>query len=293
MPSSSPVSAGIPDHWRTGIIVGPHPLELWVVIALFAVPGAFLAIIALDSLFNALDLLSSSSGIFLRLALVIVLLDLIVASVAAALLGIVWMLYLRSRVGRGLAYVVAGMTFASVVIAGGAGGIGDADAYRAGGLFFLASLGAIVLLGLAPAVREVFTGPNAPAAEEPTSVVIARVCLAATVWGSALSGLVLMLLGPEEGRYFAYGLLLLGVAAVLVALYRRLRQPDRQARVFVSGAAGLAIVVNLLGPSSDAVPLGVVGPATVLVCLWLTPDARRWFGDEPIAMSREAGRVNR
>jgi hypothetical protein len=102
-----------------------------------------------------------------------------------------------------------------------------------------------------------------------------------------------MLLGPEEGRYFAYGLLLLGVAAVLVALYRRLRQPDRQARVFVSGAAGLAIVVNLLGPSSDAVPLGVVGPATVLVCLWLTPDARRWFGDEPIAMSREAGRVNR
>jgi hypothetical protein len=54
--------------------------------------------------------------------------------------------------------------------------------------------------------------------------------------------------------------------------------------VIASGAAAVGIVASLLGPGLDGAALGVVGPAAVLICLWIAPDARMWFGDEPIAI---------
>lgn len=284
-PPTSGVPA-IPDTWRTGITIGPHPLELWIVIVLFALPGAFITITALDALFNAFELLDFDG----RLGLAILLLVLIVISIGAAFLGIAWMLYRRSRAGRGLAYVVAGTVFLSVVLVGSQGEIGPGDALRGAGLLFVASLIAITLLALAPAVRDVFTGSDAPAAAEPTSVVIARVCLAAAIWANSLLALVLLLIGDIEGNYYAYGLFMLGAVAVLVNVFTRLRGPDRQARVIASAAAGVAIVVNFLGPVSDGVVAGLAAPITVLVCLWLMPDARAWFGDNPITVSHERTR---
>jgi hypothetical protein len=274
----APLQFTIPDHWRTGIWIDRHPLELWIVIGLFAVPGAYLAITGLDALTNAFDLFSFSS----RLALLLVLIALLVISIGGAFMGIAWMLFVRSRVGRGLAYVVAAMALLSVIVSGDSG-----DAYRSAGLIALGALAAIVLLGLAPAVREVFTGPGAPAADDPTSVVIARVCIAAAVWGNGVIGLVLLLLGDVDSSYYVYGVLEIGVAGLLFHVFTRLRGPDRQARLIASGAAAVGIVASLHGPGLDGAALGVVGPAAVLVCLWIAPDSRTWFGDEPISISME------
>jgi hypothetical protein len=278
-PAQAPV-AGIPDTWRTGVTLARHPLELWVVIALFAVPGAYITVAGLDALVAAFDLFDFGT----RFALLLALLALLVVSIGVAFLGIAWMLFVRSRVGRGLAYVVAGIALLSAILSEGDGG----NAYRSEGLIAVGSIVAIVLLGLAPAVREVFTGPDAPAATEPTSVVIARVCTAAAVWANGVVGLSLVLLGDVDSSYYVYGLLELGAAAVLLYAFRQLRGPDRRARVIISVAAGVAIVAALLGPGLDGLALGVVVPATVLVCLWLAPDARRWFGDRPLDVVREA-----
>lgn len=270
----------IPNHWRSGIAIGRHPLELWIVIALLALPGAYVTIEGLDALSAAFDLFDFST----RLGLIIMLLALIVISVGAAFLGIAWMLFVRSRVGRGLAYVVAGVTLLAFVTAQADGA--GASAYRLEWLVALASVIALVLLGLAPAVREVFTGSGAPAADEATSVVIARVCVAAAIWANGVLGLAFLLLGPEDSSYYAYGLLEIGVAVVLLHVFKRLRGPDRQARLIASVAAAVAIIATLLGPGIDGFAFGVAVPLVVLVCLWITPDARRWFGDKPIEVTR-------
>jgi hypothetical protein len=271
----------IPNHWRTGIQLGRFPLELWAVIALFALPGAYIAIEGIDSLSSGLDLLDFSR----RLALVIILISLVVVSIGAAFIAIAWMLYQQSRVGRGLAYLVAGVTIIAFITA-------QADAagtssYRLEWLVALAAAAAVVLLGLSPAVREVFTGQSAPAAHEATSIVIARVCIAAAIWANGVLGLAFLLIGPDQSSAYLYGLIELGVAGVLVYVFGRLRGPDRQARLIASAAAVAGIIATFAGPGIESFAYGVAIPVVVLVCLWITPDARRWFGDKPITVNRE------
>ena len=131
-------------------LVGDLPLELWLVIAAFAIPGVVLVVNALKNLPEALEALGSDFFGF-RIGLAFLLLLLMVGAMGAGMLWIAWRLYERDRVGRGLAFVVAGAIVLSVLL--------SSDASASEGLAVVGALIGSAILGLSPAVRELFAGP--------------------------------------------------------------------------------------------------------------------------------------
>jgi hypothetical protein len=266
----------VPGELRSSIRVGPHPLELAVVIGLFAMAGGLILGWALWAILQVIpEMTESDLG---RALGFIVLFALIVsAEVGAALLAIAYMLHRHSRAGRVLAYVVLGLIFTSVLLGG-----------ESSGWYLFAMLltgGGVVVLALAPAVRDVFTGPDAPETEQPTSVVVARAIAAAWVADSVILGSVYFFVGSfVEGKYAAYGLIGGGIAFGAYVVYRRLAVADPQARVFASVVAGIGIVLGLLGIDPAGFFCGVV----ILICVWAPPGARQWFTSpaEAIRLSR-------
>lgn len=265
--------AAVATEWRSGTLVAGLPLALWAVIALFAACGAYFVWIALEALSPTLELLTN--GLFgLRFALVLLLLLLLVGALGVGLLAIALMLYRASRVGRGLAYVVAGMVVTSVLFGG--------DPSNGAVVAMFLSIGAAAILGLAPAVRAVFTGPGAPDTDQPTSIVVARVCVILWVAFAVVLALVYPLLGTLESEYLVYALALGGVAAGGFLLYRRLATPDRQARLILTVVSAIGIAAQLAAQDVADASLGIGLLAAVPLILWFAPDARAFYGDRPL-----------
>ena len=244
-------------------------------IALFAIPGAYIVIEVLRALPDTLRLFESGYALGFRIALFFLMILLLVAAIGAALLAVAWLLYLGRRVGRGLAYVVAGDVFVTIVLS---------DSRTTGQVVAaVACAVGVAILMFSPAVRDVFTGAAARDSDQPTSIVIARVLVVVVGYFLLLIAVLYFLAASIDSKYTVLGVLLvsLGVAAWLGA--RKLSFRDAQARMWLSLGAGAGIVLMLaLGQRSTGLlePIGLL--AAIPVCLWLTPDARAWFGDEPI-----------
>jgi hypothetical protein len=270
---SGPSERSVPAEHAGGSSTATLPLELLAVIGLFLLAGGALIWTSLRALPDTFRLLSSA-GFAHLVALALLLALVVIALLGLGLLIVARMLYRADRVGRGLAYVAAGTVAASILFA--------STKTTGEMLAMFASIGAIGVLVLSPGVRTYFTRPNAFQRDRPTSVVIAQVCVAVLAGLLMVVGLMYLLLGDVDGKYVLIGLALLGLAAGAFLLVRRLSGPDRRARSLVSIGAVAGIILSFLGTRSSGflVPLGIYG--SILVCLWLAPDARAYFGDEPL-----------
>jgi hypothetical protein len=261
----------VPDEWRTGVWVAGIPLELAAVVGLFALAGGMIVIWALSSIVDVVGIMAESDlgralGFLLLFALVVS------AEVGAWLLGIAWLLYRRNRAGRWLAFVVVALVF--FALAFGAEGSGWYTAAM------LLALAAGILLALSPAVRDVFTGPGAPEADQPIAIVVARFVLIAWFADAVMGSSLYLLVGSFVSvRYAVYGALIAG--GIAVGTYWVLRRiPTRDPRVRLA-ASVLAVAGVVLG-AAGIEPVAFVCGIAVAVSLWLAPGGRAWFGDAPI-----------
>lgn len=262
---------------QPGQLIAGLPLELWAVIALFAAPGLYFVIQSLRVLPDTVNLLTSG-WLGFRLGLIVLFLVLVIAALGVGLLAIARLLHHADRVGRGLAYIAAAAVAAGVLF-------GSSNQSTGAVLAMLGALGAIAVLALAPAVRAHFTGPNAPQHAEPTSVVIARVCLVCVLIGFALVGFAYFLLGTIEGKYLLVGLGLLALAFAGQRVSGRLLLADRQARSLITVGCLAAFVLLLIGLHDAGAFTLLALVIAVPICLWIPADARAFFGDAPLDLS--------
>ena len=253
-------------------VIGELPIELWLVIAAFGIPGAWLTIKMITVLPDAFKDLGSNYFGF-RFGLALLLIVVLVGLVGVAMLYIAWKLYQRDRVGRGLAYAFAGTLVVSIAFSN--------DHTQAETWAMILSIVGIAILALAPRVRAVFDQSSVDG--EPTSVVVSRTLIAIFSACAVLVGVIYLLLGTVSGKYVVAGIIAILLAIGAQRLSKRLTSADRQARLYVSiGGAGYVVLLLILGrPSAGLlVPIGLGAAATL--CLWLPNDARAFFGDEPL-----------
>lgn len=249
------------------------PVELWLVVGAFALPGAWIAFNMLKALPDALRALGSQFYGF-RIGLAFTLIIVLIGLVGVGMLIIAWRLYQRDRVGRGLAYVVAGTIVVSVAGSGGGG--------AANTVALLCSVAGICILAFSPRVSELFDESTIPGAA-PTSVIVSRVAIAIFSAIGALTSLTYLLLGSVSGKYVLVAVLIAAGAVLASTRSGRLMQADRTARQQLTiGGAALFILMIALGQSAIGllVPLGLI--AATLAALWLPNDARGFFGDTPL-----------
>jgi hypothetical protein len=260
-------------------IVAGLPLELWLVVAAFALPGAWLVYEVVKALPDAIKYLGSQYFGF-RLGLALVLLLLVIGALGVAMVAIAWRLYRRDRVGRGLAYAFGGTIIVSVLLAS------DRTSAETWAMVF--SIVGIAILAFAPRVRAIFDA-SAPGAA-PTSVVVSRTLIAIFSGVTLLIGAVYLLLSSDSGKYAVAGVIAIAAAILASRWSRRLDAADKQARLYLSlGGAVVGVLLIALGEKDVGllVPLGMI--VSAIGCLWLPNDARAFFGDQPIRVSGPAG----
>jgi hypothetical protein len=256
---------------RTGIDLAGKPLELWLPIVLFTAAGIYLSQLALRALPDSFrlfhyDFVSKS----LVLALIILLLVLVALGVG--LLALSWLMHRGDRVGRGLAYVAVA-ALAGIVIFGDGTTTGEV-------LIMFGGLVAAAILLFAPAVQEVFEA--GPQRDQPTSIIVARVALAIWLAELAVGAVVNFCLASLGAKYVFYGLVLAAIAVGGLLLFMRLALADPRARIIVTGAAAVALLFLLLGRHDSGFALLVGLTLSIPACLWLPPDARAFYGDQPL-----------
>ena len=254
-------------------IISELPLELWLVIGAFALPGAWIVFEVIKGLPDAIKLFGAQFYGF-RLGLALMLILLMVGLLGVAMLAIAWRLYHRDRVGRGLAYAFAGTIIISVLLSSNRTG------WETGAMIF--SIAGIAILALAPRVRALFD-PTATPGAVPTSVIVSRTLIAVFSALAIFIAVIYLLLASISGKY-AVAALVAGTAAALASHWsKRLNDADRTARQALS-IGGLVVVVLLivLGRASTGllIPLGLIVAA--IGSLWIPNDARAFFGDDPI-----------
>jgi len=256
------------------VMAGQLPIELWLVILAFAIPGGWLVFMTLKALPDSLQLLGAQFFGF-RIGLALTLIIVLVGLLGVGMLAISWKLYQRDRVGRGLAYVFCGVLAVSVI---GAGGGSSAET-----IALLCSIGGIGILALSPRVQEVFNSPMS-ADGAPTSIIVSRVVIAIFCASGALTAITYLLLASENGRF---ALVAIGIGAATIFASRtsaRLMEGNPSARQQLTiGGVGLAVLMIAFGQSAPGllVSLGLVLGAIGM--LWIPNDARVYFGDAPIA----------
>jgi hypothetical protein len=273
--ASSAVSMSIGQldmsSWPT---IAELPIELWLVIAAFAVPGAWLTLKIITLLPDAFKAFGTSFLGF-RVGLALLLILLIVGLLGVAMLAIALRLYRRERVGRGLAFAFAGTLVISIAFSSG-------NTAAATWSMILSIIG-ILILALAPRVRQVFD--QAAAVDgPPTSVVVSRTLIAIFSAIAVMVALIYLLLATASAKYAVAGIIagLLAVSATLLA--RRLDRGDRQARLMISIGAGAYVILLLILGRAQAGLLVPIGLAVATVgFLWIPNDARAFFGDEPLS----------
>lgn len=258
----------------TDATVAGLPLELWLVIAMFALPGAWLTVNVLGELPDSLSLIGAEFFGW-RIGLALTLIVVMVGLMGAGMLAIAWKLYRVDRVGRGLSYVVAGTIMIGVITSG--------NTTSADVAALLGSIAGASILAASPRVRETFAGPSAIHRDVPTSVIVSRVSVGLFSALAVVLALTYFLLATVDASYALVGVVALLVVALASKSSARLMQADRQARVQLSIGAGVLVVLALaLGKASTGLtlPLGLI--AAAIACLWLPNDARAFFGDPPL-----------
>lgn len=264
--------------WQIPIVDG-LPLTLWVVVALYAIPGAYLVWIGIRPLPDLVSSLGDPGG---TLVVAFFVLFLLVSALGVGLLAIAYLLYQADRVGRGLAYVAAGMMLTEVVF-GSATSTGVV-------LVMLAALGAAAALAFEPNIQSHFTGLNAHQRDEPSGVVVARVIFVVAALLLALFGILDLLLGSIDNAWYALGVLFLVLATGAIIVARSLRAADRRARIAATVGAVAGAILLLIGTHAGGFVLGIGLMLAVPISLWVPTETRQFFGDAPLLITTTADR---
>jgi len=277
-PAQPPQTLVLPT-FRTNVDIDGRPLELWAVVALFAAPGIYLLQASLRALPDAFRYLTASYSLH-ALAFVLLMLIVLVGALGAGLVAIGWLLQRGDRVGRGLAYVAVG-SFTGMVIFG-------SNATNGQVIAMLVGLAAVAVLAFAPAVVEVFTGPDAPQRDQPTSIVVARVALMIWLILLAVAAILDFCLADYQGKFAAYGIFLALIALGGWRMYHQLTIPDSRARLLVTAGAAVALLFLLLGWHDTGFALLFGLTVTIPICLWVPTDARAFYGQGPLITATSA-----
>ncbi|MGQ0467143.1 MAG: hypothetical protein ACT4QG_17730 [Sporichthyaceae bacterium] len=268
-----------------------RPLELCAAVLLFGVASAVYGLATLFDLPDAFklvgDLLDGKSGnangravrtaAFAGLAgfgqLV---------AVAASLGTVTALLWQQRRVARGLAWALTSWFVLSWLLSGAPGGTRTTVACVA------CTVGTLVLL-FAPAAKAVFD--TAPHPSRSSGVLVLQVAFFATAVFFAVSATQMLFLSNVASRYYLGVLVDLAVAAGCAVYGLRLVAPDRNIRFLISGALVVALVLHLLIADAFAVNGHLVAAVAVtMALLWLSPDARAHFGEQPLDWRALVGR---
>lgn len=270
---------GIPVAWsgtESLPLIGGLPLELWLVIAAFALPGAWVVFETVKALPDAIKLISAQFFGF-RLGLALTMILVLVGLLGVAMLAIAWKLYNRDRVGRGLAYAFAGTIVVSVVFSSSAT---SAEVWA-----MILSIVGIAILAFAPRVRALFE-QSAAMEGIPTSVVVSRTLIAVFCALAIVVAVIYVLLASVSAKYVVAAVVAFAAAAAAARWSKHLNNADRNARLFVSiGGGAVAILLLIIGRSTAGLlfPLGLI--VSSIGCLWIPNDARAFFGDQPLNLS--------
>lgn len=250
------------------------PLELWLVVAAFGVPGAWLVYEMVKALPDALKVLGAQFFGF-RIGLALLAILVLVGLLGAGMLVLAWRLYRRDRVARGLAYAFGATVAVSVLF--------SSNRTSAEVWALILSVAGILILAFAPRVRAIFDRTAAPDGA-PTSVIVARTIIAVYGVITILVGATYLLLSSAGAKYAVIGVMLIGGAVISFRWSKHLSDADRQARQYLSvGAAALVVLMLALGQKSTGllIPIGLI--VSAVGTLWLPADARLFFGDQPLS----------
>jgi hypothetical protein len=245
------------------------PLQLLLVCTLMAAAGVLTwwpTLTTLDDIFRLLGM----GGIWFQFGLLLLLVWVVLAAFGTGCMYLAWRMAHADRVARGLAYVLLLGLGCSILV--------GKDKSTVLVLVMLACFGAFGVLIASPAVRDFFAGPDAPDAEQPTPIVIARTLLA--IWTACvlLVGLAFLPLGGLGGKFVVIGIILLAVGAAAWHLNGRLAARDQTARVVVSaGAAVYAVLLLIAGEREAGLILPLALAAGVAWNLWAPPAAQDFF----------------
>lgn len=252
--------------------VGGIPTELLAAALLFAVPAIYVLVDALRGLPDIIDLFGFSA----RFGFLILWLFLIVIAIAVGLIAIAWLVLRVDPVGRGLAYLVAGEWVVATIAA--------KQRTTAELVTMVCLMLSAIVLAVSPVLQASFR--HAKPRQTPTSLDIARILLVVSASLLSSIGLVYLIaaLGLQGGgKYTALGVifLLAGPGAFVGSQY--LAQRHRPARAVITAiVAGVFILGLILGGRSFGEVQVLSLMLVIPICLWLTPDAREYFGDPPL-----------
>jgi hypothetical protein len=262
--------------YQSGVVVNGLPAELWVVIGLLVAAGVYLIQLSLRALPDAIRLFKYFPH---SLAFVLLVLLLLIGALGVGLLALGWKLRSGNRVARGLTYVAVAC-LCTAVLFGTAATTGEV-------LSMIGGLASAAILALSPAVKPLFTGEDAPGSDQPSSVIVARVSLAIWILLLSVAAVLDFCLATVAAKFAVIGIFELVVAVGGMSVYRRLAFPDRRARLIVTWAAAIAFVLLLLGRHDTGFALLLGLTASIPICLWIPKDARAFFGDQPIVVTRQ------
>ena len=262
------------------------PGLLWVVIAAFAIAAA----VFLEPVFLTLRLAAGMMTLSVAVGLSSLVIAVVLVSLPVGLAAIARGLHAGSRVARGLAFVAGPLLLIALLAVLPNPGLAV--------LLVLVGGAVLALLGLAPGIHAWFSGPWSQPADVPASVGVARVVVLVTSVLTAVLA-VTLLIGSTSGfsdgdssTGLDGGLMVLGalLAAAVAGLgfwaRSALGHRNRTARLLVTIAAGIDLVVAVLASASGESPLVFLGAlylhAAVVAVLWVPSDARRWFSDAPL-----------
>ncbi|MGQ0846894.1 MAG: hypothetical protein ACT4QF_22470 [Sporichthyaceae bacterium] len=262
-----------------------RPADLLAGAALFGLAGLYYAFEALrafpdavELFFDALggDLGGGAAGAEVRAVAVYVAAGYaLVLFTTGALLAVALLLWLRRRVGRGLAWAVTAWLVLSAVLGAN---LGTGEVRFA----LLASMLASAILVFGPAGRVLLDAAPHPAGRS-TALATAQLALLGCTVLFGLWSLISLARTTSETKYLLVGLLEAMVAAGAAVYAMRLPRAEHTVRLFASGALVvlLAALVSIGGEFEElAGPIAAVLATTAM--LWLTPDLRRLFGQEEI-----------
>jgi hypothetical protein len=261
------------------------PLELVVVAGVYAFAGLWL-LWTIRGLVEVLpDLISglfADNSLEFALSYLVFFLVAIILYIAAAFLGVAYLLFRVDPLGRGLAVVVTGVLFATLVASDG----------EVPGWFIvvvLVAAASCAVLFLSPWVRRAMAS-SGRRSNRPQPVVLSQT-LSVSVF--SLLALIVMLYLPGlrflddlGAGYVFFELTYAAACALAWHSYLALRRgPDRTGRMTVTVAAGLVVMGVLFNADGFQnlllIPMALM--AGIVAPLWLAPSARQWFGDRPLS----------
>lgn len=274
-------------------VVAGVPVDLLAAVVLFVLGGGWLAIEVLRALPDVLDLMTADTGGaggvlgdfgqsiralgWMTLAAV-----LMAATVAVSLLAIAWLLWRRTRVGRGLAWVAAAWLLLTAVL-------GEHFSGEIGFATLTACLGAAII-AFAPAARAALDAAPHPQ-QGAAAVAVARITLLGCTVLFGLGAVMNFAAATFESKYALVALLECGVAIGAFLYSGRMPRGESQLRLAATLGAvvGIALGVATSGAIEWVAPLVAIA-IVAIATLWLPPDVRALFGEQPIEWQALTGR---